>query len=215
MSAKIGIIDYQMGNLRSVQKAFESCGCPAEIFSSPTQFGDYDKIILPGVGAVRDAISELKKRGLDQPIIDWIGEDKPFLGICLGLQLLFERCFEGGEHQGLGIIEGDVVQFDIDPALKVPHMGWNQVTRSKHFDRFDCIKDQTYFYFVHSYYVRPKDPTCVALTANYGIDFCAAVCKGNLLATQFHPEKSQSSGLELLKQFANTSPINLRSESPV
>lgn len=202
MSARIGIIDYQMGNLRSVQKAFEKNGVHAEIFSDPDRFEDFDKIVLPGVGAFRDAIAELRKRGLDQPIREWIANDKPFLGICLGLQLLFDKSYEDGEYEGLGIIPGKVVKFEIDPSLKVPHMGWNAVIRSPGFDRLPAVNDGDYFYFVHSYYVVPSDPQDIALTANYGLDFCAAISRGNLLATQFHPEKSQVDGLKLLKNFA-------------
>lgn len=207
MPARIGIIDYQMGNLRSVQKAFEKNGFTAEIFSSPDRFAEFDKIVLPGVGAFRDAIAEIRRRDLAGPLQDWIAEDRPFLGICLGLQLLFDRSYEDGEYEGLGIIPGEVVRFEIDPSLKVPHMGWNEVSRAAHFRGYDSVVDGTHFYFVHSYYVRPQDPEVVALTANYGIEFCAAVSRGNLLATQFHPEKSQTAGLRLLKEFAEKTPV--------
>lgn len=203
MASKIGIIDYQMGNLRSVQKAFEKHGFGAEIFSDPNQIESYDKIVLPGVGAFRDAIAEIKQRGFAEPIRNWIAADKPFLGICLGLQMLFEKSFEDGEFEGLGIIEGDVVKFELPKEFKVPHMGWNQIQRSEAFQNFPTIENETHFYFVHSYFVRPKDESLIALTANYGIDFCAAISRGNLFASQFHPEKSQSSGLNLLKHFAD------------
>lgn len=202
MASKIGIIDYQMGNLRSVQKAFEKNGFAAEIFSDPNQMATFDKVVLPGVGAFRDAISEIKQRGFAGPIQEWIAADKPFLGICLGLQMLFEKSFEDGEYDGLGIIQGDVVKFDLPKEFKVPHMGWNQIQRSSWFHTFPSIKNETHFYFVHSYYVRPNDQSLVALTANYGTDFCAAISRGNLFASQFHPEKSQQSGLSLLKHFA-------------
>lgn len=209
MSAKIGIIDYQMGNLRSVQKAFEKGGYEAEIFSEPGRFAEFEKIVLPGVGAFRDAIGELKNRDLVSPIRDWVAADKPFLGICLGLQLLFDRSFEDGEYEGLGIIEGEVVKFEIAPELKVPHMGWNTVTRSAQFQEFNAIRDNAHFYFVHSYYVQPAYVDDIALTSNYGLEFCAAVSRGNLLATQFHPEKSQQDGLSLLKQFAEKETVSI------
>lgn len=212
MGGKIGIIDYQMGNLRSVQKAFEKNGFEAEIFSDPCRFDEFQRIVLPGVGAFRDAIAELQKRSLCEPITHWIAQDRPFLGICLGLQLLFEKSFEEGQHEGLGILKGDVARFEIDPSLKVPHMGWNRVARSASFHQFDSIAQDSHFYFVHSYYVRPSDPAQVALTANYGIEFCAAVKSGNLFATQFHPEKSQTAGLKLLKQFAEGESPTLQSE---
>lgn len=208
MASKIGIIDYQMGNLRSVQKAFEKNGFVAEIFSDPNQIEDFDKIVLPGVGAFRDAIAEIKQRNFAEPIRNWIAADKPFLGICLGLQMLFEKSYEDGEFDGLGIIEGDVVKFELPKEFKVPHMGWNQIQRSGSFHNFPTIEDETHFYFVHSYYVRPKDESLIALTANYGFDFCAAISRGNLFASQFHPEKSQSSGLNLLKHFADGTHIS-------
>jgi len=207
VSSKIGIIDYQMGNLRSVQKAFEKNGFAAEIFSDPNQMATFDKVVLPGVGAFRDAISEIRQRDFANPIREWIAADKPFLGICLGLQMLFEKSFEDGEYDGLGIIQGDVVKFDLPKNFKVPHMGWNQIQRSHAFHNFPSIENATHFYFVHSYYVRPTDESIVALTANYGIDFCAAISRGNLFASQFHPEKSQDSGLDLLKHFADETNI--------
>lgn len=211
MSPKIGIIDYQMGNLRSVQKAFEKNGFTAEVFSDPDRFNEFDKLVLPGVGAFRDAIAEINRRQLANPIREWIAADKPLLGICLGLQLLFDRSHEDGEYEGLGIIPGEVVKFEIDPSLKVPHMGWNAIRRSENFHGFDTVKDGTHYYFVHSYYVQPADPNDIAMTADYGIEFCAAINRGNLLATQFHPEKSQTDGLNLLKQFADQLPDPVKS----
>ncbi len=199
----IAIVDYQMGNLRSVQKALEHVGAQAVITDDPNKIAEARKVILPGVGAFGDAMRELQARHLPAPIVDSIQSGKPFLGICLGLQLLFERGFEGEEHTGLGVLAGDVVRFPAHPDLKVPHMGWNQVCAQKP----DCrllagIAPNAYFYFVHSYYVRPSDESTVWLTADYGQPFCAAVWRDNLYATQFHPEKSQHDGLKLLENFA-------------
>jgi imidazole glycerol-phosphate synthase subunit HisH len=199
----IAIVDYQMGNLRSVQKALEHVGAVATITDDPNKIAEARKVILPGVGAFGDAMRELQARNLPAPIIESIRAGKPFLGICLGLQLLFERGFEGEEHQGLGVLAGDVVRFPANPELKVPHMGWNQVVAAKADCKLiDGIAPNAHFYFVHSYYVRPTDESVVWLTADYGQKFCAAVWRDNLYATQFHPEKSQKDGLKLLENFA-------------
>ncbi len=199
----ITIVDYQMGNLRSVQKGIERVGGAARISSDPKEIAAADKLILPGVGAFGDAMSEIKRRDLATPIRDFIDSGRPFLGICLGLQLLFEKGFEHGEHDGLGVIAGDVVRFDLPPSMKVPHMGWNTVVRRNDAPILHEVRDGTYFYFVHSYYVRPADPSVVALACDYGGEFCAMVWKDNVYATQFHPEKSQSDGLRLLAAFAS------------
>ena len=203
----ITIVDYQMGNLRSVQKACESVGIAAKISSDPHEIAASEKLILPGVGGFGDAIAELRRRDLVEPIRDFAASGLPMLGICLGLQLLFETGYEGGTHQGIGLFEGDVVRFDwkslgIESPLKIPHMGWNQVRKTADVPILKETNDDTYFYFVHSYYVRPADPSIVALTCQYGVDFCAMIRKDNLYATQFHPEKSQSEGLKLLAAFA-------------
>lgn len=200
-----------MGNLRSVQKALEHVGCPATITSQPEEILAARKVILPGVGAFGDALRELRTRDLVDPIATVIRRGSPFLGICLGLQLLFEVGFEGGEQPGLGVLPGCVERFPGDMAdpthsdlkLKVPHMGWNQVSVVKP----DCpllreIPSQAHFYFVHSYFVRPADPQLTWLQCEYGVKFCAAVWQDNLFATQFHPEKSQRDGLQLLRNFA-------------
>lgn len=199
---RIAIIDYQMGNLRSVQKAFERVGHAATITSDPAEVAAADKLVLPGVGAFPDAMAELTRRGLVEPIHEAIAAGKPFLGICLGLQLLFEVGYEGGECAGLGVLPGKVVRFELAPPLKVPHMGWNRVTIRQRPPLWKGIADGTFFYFVHSYYVVPRDPQVVALECDYGGPFCAAVWRGNLFATQFHPEKSQAAGLAVLKNFA-------------
>ncbi len=205
---EIAIVDYQMGNLRSVQKALEHCGHCATITSEPDQIASAKKVILPGVGAFGDAIAELKNRDLVQPIQDSIRQGKPFLGICLGLQLLFEIGFEGREQPGLAVLGGTVERFPAtypsELGLKVPHMGWNQVRVEKpNCPLLDGISSTAYFYFVHSYFVLPTDPSVRWLSCEYGTDFCAAIWQDNLVATQFHPEKSQREGLQLLKNFAS------------
>jgi imidazole glycerol-phosphate synthase subunit HisH len=198
----IAIIDYEMGNLRSVQKAFERVGHSAVITSDPAVLADADKIVLPGVGAFRDAIAALRKRKLVEPIQIAIDCDKPFLGICLGLQLLFDKGYEDGEHEGLGIVPGEVVRFRVPAEFKVPHMGWNQVQFRQRPAIFSGIEEGAHFYFVHSYYVAPREVAVIATETEYSQPFCSSVCQGNLFATQFHPEKSQAAGLRLLKNFA-------------
>ena len=201
--ASVTIVDYQMGNLRSVQKALEHVGAQATISDDPRQIAAADRLILPGVGAFGDAMRELEARRLVEPIIEFIHGGKPFLGICLGLQLLFEEGEEGGLKRGLGVLPGRVVKFDLPVDYKVPHMGWNRVARCQTPGRLDeGLPADPYFYFVHSYYVRPDDPTLCWLSCDYGGNFCAAVARDNLFATQFHPEKSQAHGLQLLKNFS-------------
>jgi len=197
----ITIVDYQMGNLRSVQKAVERAGVEAVISSDAATIASAERLILPGVGAFGDAIAEIRNRDLESPIRDYLAADRPFLGICLGLQMLFEQGFEHGTHEGLGVIPGDVVKFDLPGQYKVPHMGWNTVDVGPSGADL-AIPAETHFYFVHSYYVRPSDPSVVALTCDYGGEFCAAIRRGNLIATQFHPEKSQQAGLQLVQRFA-------------
>ncbi len=199
----IAIIDYQMGNLRSVQKGFERVGHEAIITSDPAVLAKASKVVLPGVGAFADAITELKRRDLVAPICEAIEAQKPFLGICLGLQLLFDCSYEDGEYEGLGILPGEVRRFDVPRKYKVPHMGWNQVHYRRESPIFAGIDDQTHFYFVHSYYVVPQDDEIVAGEAEYPDPFCAMVWRDNLYATQFHPEKSQSAGLKVLENFAD------------
>jgi glutamine amidotransferase len=198
----IAIIDYQMGNLRSVQKAFEQVGHSAAITSDPNELARADKIVLPGVGAFGDAMAELERRDLVQPIKDSIGSGKPFLGICLGLQLLFDVGYEGGKFAGLGVLRGKVVRFDLPHEFKVPHMGWNRGAIKRRAPLLEGIADGAFFYFVHSYYVVPEDAGLVAIETEYSHPFCAAIWHHNVFATQFHPEKSQSDGLRMLKNFA-------------
>jgi glutamine amidotransferase len=198
----LAIIDYQMGNLRSVQKGFEKMGHAAAITSDPATLAQADKLVLPGVGAFADAIAELRRRELVEPIRDAIAGGKPFLGICLGLQLLFDVGYEDGEHEGLGILPGEVRRFDVPPEYKVPHMGWNRVHLKRRPPIFAGVEDDSHFYFVHSYYVAPQDDAVVSGVASYPNPFCAMVWRDNLFATQFHPEKSQAVGLQVLKNFA-------------
>jgi glutamine amidotransferase len=191
-----------MGNLRSVQKAFERSGHEATITDDPAVLADARKVVLPGVGAFRDAIAALESRQLVEPIRALVAGGKPLLGICLGLQLLFERSFEDGEYQGLGVIPGDVVRFNLPHEYKVPHMGWNQVRFRRRPPIFAGIDEGAHFYFVHSYYVVPRDESVVATETDYSQPFCSSIWRDNLFATQFHPEKSQRDGLRLLKNFA-------------
>ena len=201
--ASVTIVDYQMGNLRSVQKALEHVGARATISNDPDEIATAERLILPGVGAFGDAMRELSSRQLVDPIIDFIQRGKPFLGICLGLQLLFDESEEGGRHRGLGVIPGRVVRFDLPLEFKVPHMGWNRVTAEQPGGPLvECLPANPYFYFVHSYFVRPDDPALCWLSCDYGGKFCAAIARDNLYATQFHPEKSQAHGLQLLKNFS-------------
>ena len=201
----ITIIDYQMGNLRSVQKAFERLGTEAVITSDPAEISRAEKVVLPGVGAFRDAIGELRRRDFVSPIRDFIAADRPFLGICLGLQLLFDVSYEDGEWEGLGIIPGKVVRFEVPPEFKVPHMGWNQIRILRPLDLLAGIENGAHFYFVHSYFVQPVDSSLIALETTYHQEFCAAIQQRNVFATQFHPEKSQANGLRLLENFSKAS----------
>lgn len=205
MSSTI-IIDYGMGNLRSVQKAFEHIGEDARISSDVSEISAAERLILPGVGACRDAIAALRRADLTGIITDHIAADRPFLGICLGLQLLMDMSLEHGEHEGLGIIPGAVQRFELPTEYKIPHMGWNQLDCSAQPDHglLQQLGPDPWFYFVHSYHVVPTDPSWVAAVTDYGSPFVSAVAKGNVMATQFHPEKSQASGMQLLRNFLKT-----------
>ncbi len=202
--ASIGIVDYGMGNLRSVQKAFEHVGVGADIVSEPAGLPRYDRLVLPGVGAFKDAIATITERGFDQPIKHHIDRGRPFLGICLGLQLLMDVSFEDGEHRGLGIIPGQCVRFDVDSTLglKVPHMGWNSLQIERPAPIYRGVGKGSGTYFVHSYHVVPSDSSVIATTTDYGRAFVSSIWRDNLMATQFHPEKSQKVGLRILENFA-------------
>lgn len=208
MPAKvIAIIDYGMGNLRSVQKAFEKLGFNAKITDNPDDLSNAEKLILPGVGAFKDARDGLEQKGLIEPILKGIRSGKPFLGICLGLQLLFTKSMENGEHDGLNLIPGKVIRFgrtDIPVCpIKIPHMGWNQISLKRDVPILKGVPSDTYMYFVHSYYVCPEEEADIATETDYGIRFTSMVWRKNIFATQFHPEKSQKHGLTILKNFAN------------
>ena len=202
----IAIIDYGMGNLRSVQKGFEKLGFTAEVTADPRRLLEADKVVLPGVGAFPDCMRNLEQGGFVEPILRVISEGRPFLGICLGLQLLFTESEEFGLHRGLNVIPGRVIRFpegmeESGEDLKVPHMGWNQLSFKHRPPAFAGLEEGTNFYFVHSFYVKPEDDGVVATTTTYGIEFCSSVWKDNIVATQFHPEKSQEMGLRILKNF--------------
>jgi glutamine amidotransferase len=200
----IAIIDYGMANLRSVQKAFEQVGTAAQIISKPEQIDRADKIVLPGVGAFADAVRHLREHQLADPILNHINRGKPFLGVCLGLQMLVNVSYEDGEHQGLGVIKGKCVRFDVDQrlGLKVPHMGWNQLEVRKPSPILRDLPAGCGVYFVHSYHAVPDDPSVIATTTDYGGPFVSSIWRDNVLATQFHPEKSQKIGLQILSNFA-------------
>lgn len=200
--AAISIVDYGMANLRSVQKAFERVGHHAEITSNPDTIAQSDRVVLPGVGAFRDAIARLRETGLSDTIVEHIDEGYPFLGICLGLQLLFTRSHEDGIYAGLDYLPGEVIRFPDEPGLKVPHMGWNELDFSDQCPLFHGLPQRSSVYFVHSYFPKPIDDAIVSARADYPQPFCSAVWRDNLYATQFHPEKSQSVGLTMLKNFA-------------
>jgi glutamine amidotransferase len=199
----IAIIDYGMGNLRSVQKGFERAGHEAVVTREPRTILDSSKVVLPGVGAFPDCMRNLEEFGLIDAVRKSIASGKPFLGICLGLQLLFTESEEFGLSKGLDIIRGRVVRFR-GPAykdLKIPHMGWNSVSIKRRPPALRDVPDSSYFYFVHSFHVVPEDKDVVATTTDYGIEFVSSIWKDNIFATQFHPEKSQALGLSILKHF--------------
>lgn len=206
MKIKIGIIDYGMGNLKSVEKACHYLGFDAEITAGDTKLANYDKIILPGVGAFSDAIQTLQKTGLADEIHGFIRSGRDFLGICLGMQLLFERSYENGEHEGLGILPGEIVR--LDDRVKVPQIGWNSLSLRKAHPLLDGIGNEPYVYFVHSYHVM-TDADIVSATTEYGGEIQVAVQRENIYAVQFHPEKSGDTGLRILKNFGGHTHANL------
>lgn len=203
----IAIVDYGMGNLRSVQKGFEKIGAEALVTSDPRVVLEADKVVLPGVGAFRDCMRNLEQGGFVDPLLKVIASGRPFLGICVGMQLLFTDSVEFGLYSGLNIIPGHVLRFPdrmsvAGERLPVPQMGWNQLSFKQKPPAFEGIPDGSNVYFVHSYYVKPDDDAVIASTTDYGIEFCSSIWKDNIVATQFHPEKSQEIGLRILKNFA-------------
>jgi imidazole glycerol-phosphate synthase subunit HisH len=201
----IGIIDYGLGNISSVVNAFEAIGVPVKLVQTAADIRMVNKLVLPGVGAFGEGMSNLRKLGLISVLKEEvIGKKKPFLGICLGMQLICKKSFERGEWEGLGWVNAEVVKFD-KPNLRVPHVGWNDVMSINESPLFSNGRKEQTFYFVHSYFVKPKDNNLVVGVCNYGGEFCAALQKDNIFAIQFHPEKSQYEGLELLRKFAEYS----------
>ena len=204
MKPKIVILDYGMGNLRNVQKAFEKIGSDARLTRNKNEIGRASAIVLPGVGAFKDCVENLKKYGLVEPLLRSIEKGKPYLGICLGLQILFSESEEFGSHKGLDLIKGKVVRFVPDPEHKVPHMGWNTIEKEKEGPMLQGIERGDFFYFVHSYYVIPDKTLWISSFTTYGKPFVSSIWKENLFATQFHPEKSQQKGLRILENFVKS-----------
>lgn len=200
---KLVIVDYGMGNLRSVEKALEKLGTSPVISSRADDICNGDGIIVPGVGAFGDAMAELGRLGLVEVLRGRAKEGVPLLGICLGLQILFDRSEEAPGVEGLGLVRGDVRRFSLPSEFKIPHMGWNALRITPNSRLFAGIPDGSHVYFVHSYYVCPKDDSVVAATSDYGSPFAAAIEMGNLFGVQFHPEKSQTVGLQILTNFIN------------
>jgi glutamine amidotransferase len=197
----IAIVDYGMGNLRSVEKGFKKVGVDARVTSSPQVIEDAQAVVLPGVGAFRDCIRNLTDLSLTEAVVRSVEKGKPYLGICLGLQVLFSESEEFGRCKGLDIFRGKVVRFQI--REKVPHMGWNNVKIVRRPPVFSDVEDNSFFYFVHSFYVVPEDDGIIAGTTDYGVTFTSMIWKDNIIATQFHPEKSQELGLKILAGFGD------------
>jgi len=210
MKPRIALIDYGMGNLRSVGKALELAGADVRVTSDKRAIIASDAVVLPGVGSFGPATSYLRVKGLDKTVKAQVASGKPYLGLCLGFQFLFTESSEEGKHKGFDIIGGKVKKFDfssnrtLKKKLKIPHMGWNRVEQNPVKGKmFNGIKDGSFFYFVHSYYADPADKAAISGTTNYGFDFCSAVETGNIWACQFHPEKSGATGIRLLRNFVN------------
>ncbi len=196
---KLVIVDYGAGNLHSVARAVTHAGARPRITSRPQYVLDAEALIVPGVGAAADTMLNLHRHGLVEPIREYIASGRPFMGVCMGQQSLFDVSEEGGEHQCLGVLPGRVVR--LPPGLKVPHMGWNQVRIVRPHPIFEEIPDGSYFYFVHSYYPQPDDPAVVIGETDYGVKFPSVVARDNVVATQFHPEKSGDMGLRMYSNF--------------
>ena len=202
----IGIVDYDIGNLRSVQKAFQHEGGEAVFVRTPREIAKADGLVLPGVGAFGDCVRSLADSGMWDAVLDWAKSGKPFFGICVGYQMLFDSSEEAPGRKGLGLFEGEVKKFTDRPGQKIPQIGWNTVeVQQPDAPLLAGIASGDFVYYVHSYYVQPRDRSLIALETNYGDTFAAAIARGNLIATQFHPEKSQRAGLQLLRNFVELS----------
>ncbi len=199
----IAVIDYGAGNLQSVIKAFHYIGCDVRVTADKDELKSASAAVLPGVGAFGDSMRCLKNSGMVNPALDFIESGKPFLGICLGLQLLFEGSEESPGVNGLGVLQGKIARIPAETGLKIPHIGWNSLTIKKPEGLFRNLEPNPYVYFVHSYYLKATDPQVVSSTTEYGVQIDASVQKGNLFATQFHPEKSGKTGLQMLKNFVS------------
>ncbi len=197
----IAIVDYGMGNLRSVEKGFSKVGVSTKVTNKPEVIEKADGVVLPGVGAFRDCMKELTNLKLVDAVVKTIKKNKPYLGICLGLQVLFSESEEFGRCRGLDIFRGKVMRFPAN-ELKVPHMGWNDIKIQKNNPLLNGIKDRTYFYFVHSFYIVPENTSIISTATDYGLEFASMICKDNIFAVQFHPEKSQTTGLRILENFS-------------
>ena len=198
----IGVIDYGAGNLRSVCNSLKKLSVDCHVVKAPSDLNKIETMIFPGVGSFGDSSDQLKKQSLFEPIREWIINDRPFLGICIGFQMLFDSSEESPGSEGLGIIPGKVIKFSEQKNLKVPHMGWNEVQIKNLNDPvWQKIDDLTHFYFVHSYFPKPNNPEVSSSTTGYGVDFTSSIRFGNIFGTQFHPEKSQKSGLRLIENF--------------
>jgi len=202
--SKIVIIDYGMGNLRNVQKGFERIGFEAGVTRSKKEIERASAVVLPGVGAFKDCMDNLEKLGLIDLLLRSIEKGKPYFGICLGLQILFSESEEFGSQKGLNVIRGKVVKFKPDQEHKVPHMGWNAIEKKMEIPFLQGIESGDFFYFVHSYYVIPEDPRGISTLTEYGIPFVSSINRENIFGTQFHPEKSQQTGIRILENFAKS-----------
>jgi len=202
MSDRIGVIDYGGGNLQNVLNVLKFLGHEGALVSSPDDLESIDRLIFPGVGSFGDCVENLDSKKLRKPILDWLKADRPFFGICLGYQVLFERSEESPDSKGLGFFEGDVVKFSGESGLKVPHMGWNEVRPSDRSAKiWDGTPDPLFLYFVHSYFPKPAEAELINSTTDYGGDFASSIARGNTFAGQFHPERSQEAGLQLVRNF--------------
>jgi glutamine amidotransferase len=197
----VAIIDYGVGNLRSVEKAFAAVDIDAVVTGDKQRLMAAERLVLPGVGAFGTCMSELHRHGFVELVLERVENGTSLLGVCVGMQMLFEESSEFGRTKGLGLLKGRVRRFD--DGLVIPHVGWNQVSKKSTSPLMNGIPDQSFFYFVHSYYCEPADESALAGETDYGVRFCSVIAKGNICGVQFHPEKSQTSGLQLLKNFAN------------